>query len=118
MQIPSIACWVTPYVLTVARLCTWFEDTIAWLAMVRWTCLNTQWLWMALMAHGCTRWRGAKPEEERDQDHQVGPQRAQQAGAAGTCRGPSGQMQRVHSAGSTAGLGTLLLRAGKCYDFP
>lgn len=68
-QLVAVVCWDAPYALVVSRDCLWFADAIAWLGMVRWSCLNNQLLWMVIMAHGCCQYRGRDPDP--DPDYQV-----------------------------------------------
>lgn len=82
IQVVSVGCWLAPYALVVIRDCAWFENMIAGFALIRLTCLNTQFLWMLIMAHGSCRYRGKQPDP--DPNHQL------------IMDAPSRQQLRVH----------------------
>lgn len=57
-QVVCSASWLASYATVVGVECYWFGDGIAWLAALRITLINSQYLWMLVMAHGITRYRG------------------------------------------------------------
>ncbi|KAL4856892.1 Lipase [Chlorella vulgaris] len=71
IQIVSSACWMTSYALAIGRYCYWFGNAVAWVAAVRWTCTNSQFLLMLVMAHGHTRYRGSTAGTGMSDDYQL-----------------------------------------------
>lgn len=66
-QMVATAFWFAPYLYIATNECAWFNDAVAWLALLRWTAYNSCFLWLVAMAHGHNRYRGPHPRSDPDE---------------------------------------------------
>jgi hypothetical protein len=80
IEIVAAVFWVAPYAVAIGYDCSWFDNSIAYMSLMRWTAYNCTFVWMVMMAHACCRYRGHNPPDDPDQQLVMDVSTAQKLG--------------------------------------